>query len=206
MSVPIRVLRVDGGRDVAESTATVLVREADGMAVETVTNGADALDRLGDRDIDYVVSDYEVPGMDGHKLLSAVREDYPNLPFILFTGNGSEADLVCTVRDRSERRDRLAELRLKGRVLDEAPIGITIAEPGAEDNPLIYVDDEFERLTGHDAAEIIGADCRFLQGGDINEDPVAVMRAAIDTVESVTVELRDHRTARSSGTASSSRR
>ena len=45
-------------------------------------------------------------------------------------------DLVCTVRDRSERRDRRAELRLKNKVLEEAPIGITIAAPAAEDTPL----------------------------------------------------------------------
>ena len=45
-------------------------------------------------------------------------------------------DLVCTVRDRSERRDRRAALRLKNKVLEEAPIGITIAAPAAEDTPL----------------------------------------------------------------------
>jgi PAS domain S-box-containing protein len=40
--------------------------------------------------VDCVVSDYDMPGQNGIEFLEAVRDDYPDLPFILYTGKGSE--------------------------------------------------------------------------------------------------------------------
>lgn len=50
----------------------------------------------------------------------------------------------------------------KERAMDEAPVGITISDPDREDNPLIYVNDAFERLTGYSRAAVLGRNCRFL--------------------------------------------
>lgn len=50
--------------------------------------------------------------------------------------------------------------------IDEAPIGITIADARQPDEPLIYLNDAFERLTGYPKDETIGVNCRFLQGDD----------------------------------------
>ncbi|MFB6281559.1 MAG: response regulator [Haloferacaceae archaeon] len=50
----------------------------------------DALSRLRDEPADCVVSDYEMPGKDGLDFLALVRDEHPDLPFILFTGKGSE--------------------------------------------------------------------------------------------------------------------
>jgi PAS domain S-box-containing protein len=98
----IRVLHVDDEPDFAELTARYLERERQDLAVETATSASEGLDRLADTgsgtgpptgpgtDVDCVVSDYDMPGMDGLEFLKAVREEYSELPFILFTGKGSE--------------------------------------------------------------------------------------------------------------------
>jgi len=56
-----------------------------------------------------------------------------------------------------------SELSLKNRALDAAAEGITITTRGGR-QPLIYVNEGFERLTGYSAAEVLGRNCRFLQG------------------------------------------
>jgi len=86
----IHVLHVADDPEFADLTARFLEREDDGLTVETVTSATAALDHLTDRDVDCVVSDYDSPEFDGLALLDAVREDYPDLPFILFTDAGSE--------------------------------------------------------------------------------------------------------------------
>lgn len=90
MSHPIRVLHVDDEPDFAELTATVLQREDDRFTVETATSASDGMDRLADSEFDCVVSDYEMPGLNGIEFLEAIHDEYPELPFILFTGRGSE--------------------------------------------------------------------------------------------------------------------
>jgi PAS domain S-box-containing protein len=86
-----RVLHVDDDDEFAALTATYLERTSDHLVVETVTSASEALSRLDDDTFDCVVSDHEMPEMDGLALLDAVRERHPDLPFILFTGKGSEA-------------------------------------------------------------------------------------------------------------------
>ncbi|WP_049980003.1 PAS domain S-box protein [Halolamina rubra] len=85
----IRVLLVDDDPDLATMTATFLEREDDRFDTETAIGAAAALDRLDDG-IDCVVADYEMPDMTGIELLEAVREEHPDLPFVLYTGKGSE--------------------------------------------------------------------------------------------------------------------
>ncbi|MFB6301297.1 MAG: response regulator [Haloferacaceae archaeon] len=90
MGALIRVLHVDDDPEFADLTATFLERENGAFAVETATDADDGLARLDGGDVDCVVSDYDMPGRNGIEFLKAVREDYPDLPFILFTGKGSE--------------------------------------------------------------------------------------------------------------------
>lgn len=90
MSEPIQVLHVDDEPNLADLAATFLEREDDRLDVRTVLTPDDGWEILADVDIDCIVSDYEMPGQDGIEFLKAVREEYPDLPFILYTGKGSE--------------------------------------------------------------------------------------------------------------------
>lgn len=86
----IRVLHVDDEPDLAELTATFLKREDDRFAIETESNASDGLDRLSETEFDCIISDYDMPDQSGIEFLRAVRDEYPDLPFVLYTGKGSE--------------------------------------------------------------------------------------------------------------------
>jgi PAS domain S-box-containing protein len=61
-----------------------------GFLVETSDSGPRALKMIENTRYDAIISDYQMPGMDGITLLKEIRSRYPNLPFILFTGRGRE--------------------------------------------------------------------------------------------------------------------
>ncbi|MFC6989362.1 response regulator [Haloplanus sp. GCM10025708] len=112
-----RVLVVDDEADVAETTAMMLADR--GLEPVWVAGPRAALDELAGsgRSIGCVVSDYKMPEMDGLELLERVRERRPGLPYLLFTGRGSEevASRAITAgadgylqKGTSEQYDRLA--------------------------------------------------------------------------------------------------
>ena len=70
--------------------------------------------------------------------------------------------------------------------------GITISTMAEEDRPLIYVNEGFERITGYSRKEVVGKNCRFLQGEKTNSDTVKQIRDAIRKEESCTVELLNY--------------
>jgi len=86
----IHILYVDDEVEFADMTAAFLERENDRFVVETAPSADDGLNRLADTTFDCIVSDYDMPTHDGINFLETVRNEYPDLPFILFTGKGSE--------------------------------------------------------------------------------------------------------------------
>ncbi|MDY6764441.1 MAG: PAS domain S-box protein [Halobacteria archaeon] len=86
----IHVLHVDDEPGFAELASEFLERENDRITVETATSANEGLEYLAENDFDCIISDYDMPGQDGIEFLRAVRNEYPDLPFILFTGKGSE--------------------------------------------------------------------------------------------------------------------
>ena len=86
----ISVLHVDDEPGFADLAAQFLERADDRFGVETAASASEGLEYLAEHDVDCIVSDYDIPGQNGIELLETVREEYPDLPFILFTGKGSE--------------------------------------------------------------------------------------------------------------------
>lgn len=90
MTDTIRVLHAEDESDFADLTATYLRNENDRFAVTSVRDPAAAQTVLTEEPVDCIVSDHGMPGQNGIEFLRAIREEYPDLPFILFTGRGSE--------------------------------------------------------------------------------------------------------------------
>ena len=71
--------------------------------------------------------------------------------------------------------------------------GITLADARLPDMPLIYVNGAFEQMTGYPAEDVLGKNCRFLQGEEHDEEAIAAIHEAFENRTSVTVVLRNFR-------------
>jgi PAS domain S-box-containing protein len=70
---------------------------------------------------------------------------------------------------------------------------MVITDPRQPDNPIVLANHSFLKLSGYSASEVIGRNCRFLQGPDTDPIAVAEIRAAVLTQRNVTVELLNYK-------------
>lgn len=78
-----------------------------------------------------------------------------------------------------ERHDHAAQMDLLHRSIDVIAQGVVITDPRQENNPMIYTNQGFERITGYPEAEIIGKNCNFLQGRETDQPNLEQLREAI---------------------------
>lgn len=162
--------------------------------------GSDREGLVGRRWGSFVPDDELQPTRDA--ILSEAREGRWSGRSSLVRGDGDRIEVEHTLTSTSDgslvwtasRSDTLEErLSRRERAMDEAPIGIVLTDPSQTDNPIVYVNDEFTALTGYSRDEVLGRNCRFLQGEATDEDAVAELRAAVDEREAVTTELLNYR-------------
>jgi PAS domain S-box-containing protein len=77
--------------------------------------------------------------------------------------------------------------------IDDAGLSITIADCLADDYPLVYVNEAFVELTGYAADQVLGRNCRFLQGADTEPAEVAAMRSGLSQGQEVRTVVRNYR-------------
>ncbi len=92
---------------------------------------------------------------------------------------GRFTGLVSLAQDVTARIAAEEALRLRDRAIQAVTQGILITDPRQPDNPIIYASPGFERLTGYQAAEVVGRNCRFLQGAGSDPATVAAIREAV---------------------------
>jgi PAS domain S-box-containing protein len=68
-----------------------------------------------------------------------------------------------------------------------------ITNPRLHDNPVVFANDSFCRLTGYDRDEILGRNCRFLQGDDTDPASVRAIHDAVEAVRPIEIDIRNHR-------------
>lgn len=163
----------------AEVASTFLGREREAFDVATAHSAQDALDYLesATETVDCVVSDYQMPGMDGLALLEAVREDDPDLPFILFTGKGSEevaSDAISAgVTDYLQKQSGTSQYAVLANRIENAVDGYRAEQQAARSfqametaregigllddaGYFIYVNDAYASIVGYEKHELIG--------------------------------------------------
>ncbi len=84
-------------------------------------------------------------------------------------------------------------LELRDRALASATSGVVITDALQDGMPIIYTNPAFERLTGYGAAEILGRNCRFLQGPATDPVETGKLRAAIANGQECRVTLLNYR-------------
>jgi diguanylate cyclase (GGDEF)-like protein/PAS domain S-box-containing protein len=92
-----------------------------------------------------------------------------------------------TARRRAEQRTLLLE-----RAIESSSNGIVIVDAKRPDQPLIYVNAAFERITGYRAQDVLGLNCRFLQGPDVSQPELDRVRAALREQRACEVVLRNY--------------
>lgn len=95
--------------------------------------------------------------------------------------------------DVTDLRRVESELRLRDRAIQAITQGIVISDPTLPDNPIIYASPSFTQMTGYSLEEVVGRNCRFLQGRDTDPAAVALLRNAVREVRRCDVEFLNYR-------------
>src|SRR5437879_11408962 len=98
----LHVLIVDDDPALLQALPETLRLRMNGVTVDTADSAAAALDRIGARDYDAIVTDIRMPGMDGLTLLAEILGRRPGTPTLMITGHGEEDLAVRALRGRSE--------------------------------------------------------------------------------------------------------
>ncbi|WP_299235121.1 ATP-binding protein [Natronomonas sp.] len=173
----MKVLHIDDNSGFLDLTKAFLESEVPATDIDTATGPEAGLEALEENTYHCVVSDYDMPGHNGLELLKRVREEYPDLPFILYTGKGSEEiaaeainagvtgyfqkggpDQHRRLANRiehaaTEHRARIESERYST-VLRALGYPIYVVNENAE---FEYVNGAFLELTGYEREEVIGS-------------------------------------------------
>jgi PAS domain S-box-containing protein len=160
----------------------------------------------GEHDIALV--DYSLGAHDGLLLLREAQAHGCHMPVIFLTGQGqTEIDMAAMqagaadyllksqidapLLERSIRyalrhhrvlesmRRTVQENSILAASIHHANIGFLITDPRQPDNPIVFTNPAFTAITGYEASEAIGRNCRFLQGPDTDPQSVQQIREAV---------------------------
>ncbi|MGB5387174.1 MAG: PAS domain S-box protein, partial [Eudoraea sp.] len=134
--------------------------------------------------------------MDGGRCVQGRRksgEEFPLTvnfnPFTIY----ERTYVLALVHDLSERIEIEKNLNVKSEALEATQNGIVISDALKEDNPIIYVNRAFKKLTGYSESEVLNKNCRFLQKGDNDQRGVKIMHKAIAAGKRCQVRVRNYK-------------
>ncbi|MCW5622822.1 MAG: diguanylate cyclase, partial [Burkholderiales bacterium] len=169
---------------------------------------------------DVVLADFSMPGFDGLSALRIARVLKPGTPFIFVSGTIGEDRAVESLREGAtdyvlktrlsrlpaavtraitERTERTARkqaeeaLRLTQQAIESSINPIIITGDQKDGAPIVYVNPAFERITGYAHDEVLGRNCRFLQGDDRTQQDLRKVRLALDQGHEARALLRNYR-------------
>ena len=104
-----------------------------------------------------------------------------------------EMAYLATLRDVTDRKRAEEMLWLYDRAMAATSTGVTISDATNPEHPIIYCNPAFESMTGYRREEIIGKNCRFLQGSDTDSEALEIIRQALTTESECQVILKNYR-------------
>ena len=107
--------------------------------------------------------------------------------------DGEITHLIPSGIDITDRVELESQSRVFRRAFDSSLTAMVITDPTKPDNPIIYVNPGFEKLTGYSAEDSIGKNCRFLQGPKTDSGTVNKLRSSIKRGSAAHVKLLNYR-------------
>jgi len=198
----VRILHVDDNPEILELTQTFLERADEEFTVVSKTNPVEAINSLQQSEFDCIISDYEMPTTDGLEFLEIVREQYPDIPFILYTAKGSEAvaseaisagvteymqkgtgteqyeilaNRIRNAVDRYRSQQQFWDaLSWYHRIIERDLAGVFIIK----DAEFVYVNERLAELLGHMRSELLGEPPHCIADSEADETVFRELMAA----------------------------
>lgn len=197
------ILLADDEPSLLELGKVFLERTGD-LKVITALGAEEAMEILRTTKIDGIISDYQMPGMDGIAFLQKIRIRYPDMPFMMYTGKGQEdvviqalrngcdyylpkgddpkaefAELALQVRRMVKNKNlerELNESEERYRLIIENFTGIILQRHA--DNRVIYVNGAVESITGYPAEMLMSGD--FGWDTIVHPDDVPILSQTVE--------------------------
>jgi diguanylate cyclase (GGDEF)-like protein/PAS domain S-box-containing protein len=116
--------------------------------------------------------------------------DLINLPIVI---DGEIQGLYGIAQEVTDKRQQESRLRTLERSVEASVNGVVIADAMQPGLPIVYANQAFTQMTGYEQAEILGRNCRFLQGEETDPEVVEKIRQRLSEQRDVHVTLRNYR-------------
>ena len=192
---------------------------ADLVEADTLASARDALRR---EEYSCIFLDYRLPDGSGLDLLTEIRDQDLHTPVIVLTGQRDEHTMLAlmqagavdyvpksvlspelvarsvrsAVRFQQVQREKQAALdalSVRDNAIAAASNGIVISDASLPDNPIIYTNPAFLAMSGYKNSEVVGRNCRFLQGPGTDPNTVRALREAIQAKRRVQTLILNYR-------------
>ncbi len=139
--------------------------------------------------------------LDRHQASAATFEQRIGDSWMRVTETSTPAgDRLVTYTDLTDRQAQAEAMRRLGErhalfatAVESMTAGLVITDRNGPDHPIVFTNPAFEQLTGYAPFEVLGRNCRLLQGPDTDPATVAAIRAAVGRGQAITVEILNYR-------------